>query len=187
MRLFLRFQRNKKMNIFIYALVIFIVTVVVIEMFLYSYRTMHHPDRAAIRKKLKRIPSNKSVEGALDSDILRKRVLSDVPALNQLLLRIIGIKRLDRLAQQANTRFPVGVFILLALVFASTGFLALWYVTENGGLCVIISALLGAAPFLYLLNKKQKISSSITRSFGYDFPFHESGPCFHHRHEAGSR
>lgn len=144
------------MNIVIPALLIFVVTVLVIEMFLYSYRLMRHPDRAVIRKKLKRIPSNKSVEGALDSNILRKRVLSDVPALNQFLLRIIGIKRLDRLAQQANTRYPVGVFILLALVLASTGFLAFWYITENRGLCVIISALLFAAPFLYLLNKKRK-------------------------------
>ena len=85
MRLFLRFQRNKKMNIAIPALLIFVATVIVIEMFLYSYRLMRHPDRAVIRRKLRTISSNKSVEGALDSDILRKRVLSDVPALNQLL------------------------------------------------------------------------------------------------------
>jgi tight adherence protein B len=151
-----RFQRNKKMNIAIPALLIFVITVLVIEMFLYSYRLMRHPDRAVIRKKLRRIRSNTPVEGALDSGILRTRVFSDVPALNQLLLRVIGITRLDRLAQQANTRYPVGVFILLAIVLASTGFLAFSYVTEKRLLCVIISALLGAAPFLYLLNKKQK-------------------------------
>jgi tight adherence protein B len=144
------------MNVAIPALLIFVITVLVIEMFLYSYRLMRHPDRAVIRKKLRRIPSNTTVEGALDSDIVRKRVFSDVPALNQLLLRVIGITRLDRLAQQANTRYPVGVFILLAIVLASAGFLAFSYVTEKRLLCVIISALLGAAPFLYLLNKKQK-------------------------------
>jgi len=151
-----RFQRNNKMNVAIPALLIFVITVLLIEMFLYSYRLMRHPDRAVIRKRLRTIPSDTTVEGALDSDIVRKRVLSDVPALNQLLLRVTAITRLDRLAQQANTRYPVGVFILLAIVLASVGFLAFSYVTENRWLCVIISALLGAAPFLWLLNKKQK-------------------------------
>ncbi len=145
------------MDIVIPALLIFVVTVLVIEMFLYSYRLMRHPDRAVIRKKLRKIPSDTTVEGELDSGILRTRVFSDIPALNQLLSRVIGITRLDRLIQQSNTRYPVGVFMLLALVLASTGFLTFfWYVTENRWVCVIISALLGAAPFLYLLHKKQK-------------------------------
>ena len=144
------------MNIVIPALLIFVVTVLVIEMFLYSYRLMRHPYRAVILKILRKIPSDTTVEGTLDSNIVRKRVLSDIPALNQLLLRVTAITRLNRLAQQADTRYPVGVFILLAIVLASTGFLAFSYVTENRWLCVIISALLGAAPFLYLLNKKRK-------------------------------
>ena len=144
------------MNIVIPALLTFVATVLVIEMFLYSYRLMRHPDRAAIRRKLKTIPSGKSIEGILDSDILRKRVLSDVPALNELLLRITGIERLDRLLQQANTQYSLGFFMLLTLVLASIGFLVSSRITEIRPLWVVIAVLFGAVPFIYLLNKKHK-------------------------------
>ncbi|MBW1860595.1 MAG: type II secretion system F family protein [Deltaproteobacteria bacterium] len=125
-------------------------------MFLYAFRTLRHPDRPNIRKRLKTISSRAGETILTDSDIVRKTTLSGIPLLNQILRSVIGIDRLYRLAQQANTRFSVGVFILLAIVLAVAGFVGAFY--WAGG--VIIPAILGGIcatfPFFYLYIKKQK-------------------------------
>jgi tight adherence protein B len=142
-------------EIIIPAVLIFVITVVVIEMSLYAYRTVRHPDRAKIRQRLRTMPSKK-LETEPTRDVLRKSVLSDVPLLHELLRRMTGIERLDRLRHHANARYPIGFFILLAFVLALIGFSVSSYMMENRLASLAISALLLAAPFLYLVNKKQK-------------------------------
>jgi len=144
------------MNILITGIIIFLISVFVIEMFFYSYRTLRNPDHAKIRKKLKRISSSGSTTQL--PDIVRKRVLSDVPALNQILLRITGIRHLDKLIYQANSQYPAGFFLLLSPLLALTGFLGFSMFKINTVFCVIFTVFLGASPFIYLkLKKKQRM------------------------------
>lgn len=144
------------MDIVVPALLIFCITVLVIELSLYAYRTLQHPDRPTIRKRLKTISSGGSETGRPDSDIVRKRTLSGVPLLNQILVRVTGIERLYGLAQQANARYSVGVFILLAIVLAVAGFLVAFQWAKVAWLAAIIAAFVGGTPFFYLFNKKQR-------------------------------
>ena len=144
------------MDIVIPAVLIFIASVVVIELFFYAYRTVRHPDRGKIRKRLKTISSSQIGKGPADSSIVRKRVLSEVPLLNKFLLRVIGIERLERLKYQANARYPLGFFILLSLVLASAGFFGFDWATGNIALSWIALVVLGSIPFVYLINKRHK-------------------------------
>jgi len=72
-------------------------------------------------------------------------------------LKIPGIVRLDKLIQQANARYPAGVFMLLSLLLMQLGFLignVLLPVTIF--LIPYITALVFAAlPFFYLSLKKR--------------------------------
>ena len=144
------------MNILIPTIAIFIVAVLVIELLFYAFRYMKNPDRVRIRKQLRKI-STGSKETELP-ELMRKRVLSEIPLLNKILLRITMIERLDRLKYQADARYPSGFFILLALVFVGAGFLGFnillkitpWYL--SGALALFT----GSFPFLYLYSKKNK-------------------------------
>jgi tight adherence protein B len=142
------------MNILILTVGIFIVSVLIIELIFYSFRTIRNPDRTRIRKKLKKL----SVSGqeAEAPDILRKRKLSDVPILNRILLRITMMERLDRLRYSANAQFPAAVFILLAFLFAGSGFLGFYFMNINLILNVLLAICIGTFPFLYLIIKKNK-------------------------------
>jgi tight adherence protein B len=144
------------MDIVLPALLIFCITVIVIELSLYAYRALQHPDRPSIRKRLKTISSKASETRKSDSDIIRKKSLSGVPLLNYILLRVTGIERLYRLAQQANTRYSVGVFILFSILLAGIGFFVAFRWAKIAVLAAIIAAFIGALPFLYLIIKKQK-------------------------------
>jgi tight adherence protein B len=143
------------MNIYIAALAIFIVAVLIIELIFYAIRTAQNPDRERIRRELKKISSSRQIhEGP---DIVRRRVLSEIPALNEILLRVTGIQRLDHLRYQANARYPSGFFILLSLVLVGVVFLICNILIKIGFLLsVVLAVFSGSFPFLYLYIKKKK-------------------------------
>ena len=142
------------MKIFIAFIIIFAVSIFVTEMLFYAYRTIRNPDRKKIRKRLKTFSSRKNEDGL--PDILQKKLLSDVPFLNKILLRIPGPQRLDRLLQQANAQYRLGVFILLTILLALTGFFAGFLIIGNYALSIIIALSLAGIPFFYLCLKKKK-------------------------------
>ena len=142
------------MKIFIAFIIIFTVSIFVTEMLFYAYRTIRNPDRKKIQKRLKTFSSRKNKDGL--PDILQKKLLSDVPFLNKILLRISGPQRLNRLLQQANVQYRLGVFILLAIFLALTGFFAVFLITGNYVLSIIIAPALAGIPFFYLCLKKKK-------------------------------
>lgn len=142
------------MKIFIASIIIFAVTVFVIEMFLYSYRTIRNPDQRKIKKRLKTFPSE--INQDINPNILRIKLLSDVPLLNKILLLIPGSQSLNRLLQQANVQYRLGVFILLTIFLAITSFLAGLLIINNYVHSIIISLLMAGIPFFYLRLKKIK-------------------------------
>jgi tight adherence protein B len=142
------------MNILIVGIVMFVISAVVIHLILYAYRNIKNPDRAKIQKRLKTFsPSGYEVQGL---DILDKKVMSDLPILNQILLGIPGMPRLSRLIMQANSKQTLGFFMLLSLVLALSGFLGSHYVIRNHITSIIIAAILGVIPLLHLFLKKKK-------------------------------
>jgi len=136
------------------AIIIFAVSIFVTEMIVYAYRTMRNPDRKKIQKRLKTFSYKKNKAGV--PDILQKKLLSDVPFLNKILLRIPGPQRLDRFLQQANAQYRLGVFILLTIILALTGFFAGVLITGNYTLSIVIAPALAGIPFFYLCLKKKK-------------------------------
>ena len=142
------------MQQFIIGATIFIVLVIVVELLIYGYKNMRSPNRGKIRKRLRK--SVYAEDNQAGTDILRKRVLSEIPFLNRLLLKTPGILKLDNLISQANATYPIGFFILLALFLAVLGFLVGNTVIKNRLLAVMLMFLCGSFPFLYLLILKQK-------------------------------
>ncbi len=141
------------MKIFI-GIIIFAVSIFVIEMLSYAYKTIRDPDRKKIRKRLKTF-SYKENKNELP-DILQKKVLSDVPLLNKILLHVPGRQYFNRLLQQANVDYPLGFFILLTIFLAITSFCVSSLITRNKVFVVIITLLLAGTPFFYLCLKKKK-------------------------------
>ena len=142
------------MEQFIIGATLFIVLVIVVELLIYGYKNMRSPNRAKIRKRLRK--SVYAEDNQAGTDILRKRVLSEIPFLNRLLLKTPGILKLDNLISQSNVTYPIGFFILLALFLAVLGFLVGNTVIKNRLLAVILMFLSGSFPFLYLLILKKK-------------------------------
>ena len=149
------------MNILIFGIVIFVMSVIIIELLFYAFRAIRNPNRTRIQKRLRTFAASEFADKP--QDILKKRVLSDIPFLNHILLDVPGILRLARLLRQANVRYTLGFFIQLTLVLALSGFLGSYLMTRNHGVSIIFAALLGATPYSYLLWKKKKRMEKFVR------------------------
>jgi tight adherence protein B len=127
----------------------------VIELTAYAIHTIEHPDRAEIHKRLRRSVAAESESESQDI-LAKKKVLSDVPYLNQILTALPGVDRLDVLMRQANAKYTLGFFILLTLALGLTGYLTFYIVTKS----LVLSLLLGVAcaglPLFTLRSKKKK-------------------------------
>ncbi len=142
------------MEFVIAAIIIFIMSVAIIELSFFAYRQTRSPDRNKIRKRLRRYSYVQSEDGS--ADILKKRVLSEVPLLNRLLERTPGIAALDRLIIQANAAYPVGFYILLSVLLASSAFTGAYFITRTYTLPMVLALITGVLPYLRLKRMKHK-------------------------------
>jgi len=110
--------------------------------------------REAIRDKIQLYSTADT--GSEPSDILRKKVLSNVRFLNDILWRIPGIQHFDRLIQQANLNYPLGFFILLSLVLLFAGYYATSIMMRNQSIPLLFAVLVASIPYLYIRMKKKE-------------------------------
>jgi len=142
------------MNIFVIGIIIFFITIIVIELSIFAVKNMRSVNRAKIRKRLRKHTYDKDNTGQID--IVKKRVLSDIPFFNKLLLKIPGIKRLDGLTIKVNSKYPAGFYVLVAFFFGTVGFMGINFFLINRLLSFLLAALLVCLPFLHLHSLKQK-------------------------------
>lgn len=141
------------MNIII-GIGIFVTVVLLIEAAYMGVRRLGESESRSIKKRLRTLSAGG--DKLVEIDIVRKRILSEVPWLHRLLLKITRIRQLDRLLEQANTSSPVGFFILLSILLAAVVFAGGSMIHINLSILIIFASLSASIPFLYLLLLKQK-------------------------------
>jgi len=139
---------------FIIGIGIFITVLLLIEAISLGARSLRDSESRTIKKRLRTLSAAGSDGGEID--IVRKRMLSEVPWLNRFLLNITRIHKLDRLLEQANTRMPLGFFLLLSVLLAALTAVVGSVMRMNQVAFVTLALFLGIMPFLYLMLLKQK-------------------------------
>jgi len=133
---------------------IFIITVIMIELISYAIRNTRSVNSIKIRKRLKNFSQSDFEKSG--SDILKKKIYSDIPLFNSLLSIIPGVQKIDTLVDQADGKQSIGFYILLSLVLASLGFfVGMIIFVEPYQACLLVIPL-GYLPFLYLSRLKRK-------------------------------
>jgi tight adherence protein B len=135
-------------------MVIFLISVVIVELVSYAYRNSEAAKRSRIKKRLRKYVF---VEGeATGTDIIKKRVFSDVPAFNSFLSHAPLFHRLDQLLAQANAKSSAGFYILLMLTLGVIGFSTVYFFSRNALLSTVAGFMLAPIPMLFLLDMKKK-------------------------------
>jgi tight adherence protein B len=144
---------------FLIGVGIFIFVVILIEEGIFFLRVLRSPEKKEIRKRLHALTFLEYD----NIDIVRKRILSEVPWFHQNLLKWKGIDKLVLLLEQAGTGYTPGFFILVSALLAVTGFsIGLWlrihfFIPFLGGTG------LGCLPLLHILSKRRKRTEKFQR------------------------
>jgi len=140
---------------------IFIVVLVAVELGYFALRSLRSSEKKEVRTRLKALATQDETEGAVD--ILKKRRLSEMKWLHNLLDNFSVIEGLSRLIEQAGVRHTPGFYILVSLTLAVAGFLAgsLFqpaYFPLVPPVFIILPWVLGLGlfPFLYLRYRRAK-------------------------------
>lgn len=135
-------------TIIIIGILFFLVLVLGIGGYYSSLNTFKRRD---IDRRLKVLSEPRGV----DVSIVRSRVLSEIPWLNNILLRIPLVTNIDRILKQAGIiRLPVGFFILLSLVFGIFGGYLGWYTSKKMVITILFAVAASSIPIFYVRIKK---------------------------------
>ena len=135
---------------------IFIAVVLLVEGVFLLSRSWWNPETRRVKTQLRQLSAEAYGQG--DVDLVRQRVMSEIPWFNRFLLgvRIPVIDRIERMVLQANLNYPVGVVLLASVVFGVLGFAAASFATRWFPVWLAVGLLLGTIPILYVYIKKQK-------------------------------
>lgn len=142
------------MNILILPFVLFILAVIVIELLLYAYRIVRHPERVLLRKRIKTLASLE--RRRMTADILKENIAEESDPQKRFLERVPGLRSFIGLTQQANVQYTPGMLALAMFVLALAGAVLALLGLHQPLLVPALAGLLGGLPLLYLKIKKQE-------------------------------
>lgn len=151
------------------SFLIFLAMVIFFQGIAFALKRFWDPETRRLKRQLKLLSSEAVYAGRIDI-IRKKRTLSSIPRLQALLEKAPLVRRIDFLLQQANSRQPVGVFILSSLVLA-LGCIFLVSAAIGSVLAALPAAVVcGAIPFLFIVMKKrarmQKFERQLPEALG---------------------
>jgi tight adherence protein B len=134
---------------------IFIVALVAIQALFMMIRSSFTPEVHRLKREIDALSGTRM--GGLGVDIVKKRTLSEIPWLNEILLKfkVPTISRMERLLEQADVKKPLGFYVLLSAALF-VGSFSLVYLTSRSVLAAILAGLLAIIlPWLYLDYRKK--------------------------------
>jgi tight adherence protein B len=144
------------MNLLI-GIAVFVTLVLLIEGVYFLLRSIFNPERRRLRN-LSDKPRQR-----LEVDIVRQRLFSKIPWLHEFLANIPAMHHLARLMAQGNVTLPPDVFLLLASVMLSGGFVLGMGTWRNFLMATLAGGTAGLLPFAYLMMKKNARANKFQR------------------------
>ncbi len=142
------------MSIYILSLLLVAILVVVLELLLYAWRGSRSLSqaRAAARRLLEHSWDKR--RDTAPRDIVKTRVLSSIPQLNRLLVKINFTGRLELLLRQARIAYPPGAVLMMSCLLGAAAYLAADLALRNRGTALLCAAAGCLLPFVWLKAKK---------------------------------
>ena len=133
---------------------IFIALMFLIEGIYFLYKQSGKREGKKVKKRLRAL-STISSQKYNEVNVLRKRLLSEVSWFNELLLRLRRLHPLERLIEQSNTRYPLGVYLSLTVLLASSGYIIASVIALDSIIKLLMTGILGSMPFLYVYRARR--------------------------------
>src|SRR3954469_1265111 len=98
----------------VFAIMAFVAVVLMVEALYMMWNSYRGPEAKKIDQRLRALSA--SADSTVSATVLKNRMLSEVPALERLLLAIPRIHRLDRFLLQSGLDWTVGKLLFMSFV-----------------------------------------------------------------------
>ncbi|AIY42969.1 Flp pilus assembly protein TadB [Collimonas arenae] len=137
----------------IISVLVFVAVVLLLEGFYMMWKSYRGPQARKISKRLQALSA--SHDKSSRSQLLKQRMLSDIPVFERLLLSLPRARRLDRFILQAGLDWTVSKLLLSC---AATGVIVCILMTSFARQSILLGAVIGISaatlPLLYVLRKR---------------------------------
>jgi len=139
------------------SLVIFFMAVLFISgIYFFIWEMPEREKRRKIKNRLESISEAGRRAPSPELDLIKKELLSDVPAINKILLQFSHSSRLKKLINQADMKLKVSTFILISLVLFAVGAILSNQFIRIIPVNIVVGTTLAAFPLLVVLYKRNK-------------------------------
>ena len=142
------------MNIYVVLIALFAIAFLLVETVIFAFRNWKYPDRQNLKRRLAAQASDLPEDQKID--LLKKQILSEIPAFNGFLRYLPGIRPLAGLVVKANSSYTPGFFVLLSVAIFSVCWAFGIFIMRNTGLALLPAVAGSTLPFLYLKSTKDK-------------------------------
>ena len=126
-------------------------------------RRLGDTDDKVLSRRIAQVAESTLVVPDEVADIVKKHEMSGLRWLDLLLSRQVWSQRLDKTLAQADIQAPLGIFVLLSLVFATTGFLFASLYVRYLLVQLVVAVLLSLLPFMWISRRKKKRMEAFER------------------------
>lgn len=144
---------------FTFVVLGFLAVVLFLEGAYLAWNAYKGPEAKRIERRLRALSAGES--GSAELTIVKKRLLSETPAFDRLLLQIPRIHTLDRLLLQSGLKLNVAGFIGLTLLAAVIGLIVALLLAFHVLVVLALAAFAAALPWLYVVSKRQQRLNTI--------------------------
>jgi len=138
----------------VFAVVAFVAVVLLIEGLYMMWNSYKGPEARKIEQRLQALSA--SLDHSERAAVLKDRLLSEVPAIEKLLLGIPRINNLDRFIAQSGLEWTVAKLLWLSLLFAITIYVALSFVSVMPQLRLGLALAAFLLPWAFVQWKRNK-------------------------------
>ena len=138
----------------LFVILAFVAVVLLLEGFFVYWNDSKSPEVRRVEQRLRAISTGGHEAG--ESKLLKQRVMSNLPALQKLLLQMPHVHQLDRLLQQSGSRGTVMRLITLCLLCGVAGLLGGLLLRWPWPVALLAAAGLTAFPLMRLVYKRNK-------------------------------
>ena len=139
----------------IISVLVFIAVMLLLESFYSLWKSYKGPNAKKIETRLRALSA--SHDNSQQTQLLKQRMLSEVPAIERFLLGISKAHRLDRFILQAGLDWTVSKLLLTCTALAAIGYVVMAYgLHQVSFISGLTSAFLAATPLLYVNHQRSK-------------------------------
>jgi tight adherence protein B len=137
------------------TIMVFITVFLLLQGFYLIWKAYKGPNAKVIEQRLKALSA--SLDTGVEAQLLKQRLLSDVPAIERLLLDLPRAHHLQRIIHQAGLEWTVSRLILSCLAFGFLSFIAITAMAHQSSLTGSVAAILVAiTPLLYIQRRRRR-------------------------------